>query len=322
LALAAFLPALVFAFGAEYACAKDNASSPSQRELGKGAFKKDKEIELVFNVPLSESWASDKSRFSVFETPDPDIRTAPESITLDARKTIATLKFAEPLNRSSEYVVEVKDVTSSDGKVLGSGRFVIKKDTASVLLGIILGAMLINNFVFTKYLGLCIFFGVSQKKETAVGMGITFTVVMVLSAMMCWAFYAFVLSPLNLEFLKIIVFIGTVAIFVQAVDTILRKINPYLFKRLGVYLVLIVTNCIILAVPLISADSNYGPFESLSLGAGAGIGFAIALFLMSCVREKLELCRVPAVFAGLPIAFIVTGLFALAFLGFSGLSIF
>ena len=91
---------------------------------------------------------------------------------------------------------------------------------------------------------------------------------------------------------------------------------------LGVFLVLIVTNCIILAVPLINADSDYGPFESLSLGAGAGVGFAIALFLMACVREKLELCRVPPTFVGLPIAFIVTGLFALAFLGFSGLSIF
>jgi electron transport complex protein RnfA len=109
---------------------------------------------------------------------------------------------------------------------------------------------------------------------------------------------------------------------VQAVDTVLRKVNPFLFKRLGVYLVLITTNCIILAVPLLNADSNYGPFESFSLAMGAGVGFAIALFLMSCVRERLEVCRVPRTFTGLPIAFIVAGLFALAFLGFSGLSIF
>jgi electron transport complex protein RnfA len=146
--------------------------------------------------------------------------------------------------------------------------------------------------------------------------------VMVLSAIMCWALFTYVLQALHLGFLKIIVFIGTVAIFVQAVDTILRKVNPYLFRKLGVYLVLIVTNCIILAVPLINADSGNGPFASLTLGLGAGIGFAIALFLMSCVREKLEVSRVPPTFQGLPIAFIVTGLFALAFLGFSGLSIF
>jgi electron transport complex protein RnfA len=145
---------------------------------------------------------------------------------------------------------------------------------------------------------------------------------MTLGAFMCWALYSYVLQPLHLDFLKVIVFIGTVAIFVQAVDTILRKVNPYLFKKLGVYLVLIVTNCIVLAVPIINSDANYGPFESITEGLGAGVGFAIALFLMACVREKLELARIPAVFKGLPIAFVVTGLFALAFLGFSGLAVF
>ena len=225
------------------------------------------------------------------------------------------------MNQSGEYLVEVKDVTSG-GKVLGSGVFSVRKSQVSILLGIIIGAMLINNFVFTNYLGLCIFFGESQRKETAVGMGITFTIVMTLTAIFCWALYTYLLNPYHLDFLKIIVFIGTTAIFVQAVDTILRKINPYMFKKLGVYLVLIVTNCIILAVPLINADSKYGPFESTALGLGAGVGFAIALFLMACVREKLDVCRVPPTFTGLPIAFVVAGLFALAFLGFSGLSIF
>jgi len=298
------------------------SAAPAAADFTKqGSFQKDKQIELDFGVPVDESWAENKANFSVFEKPDPDIRIPVEAAKLDPRKTTATLTFKEPLNQSAEYVVEVKDLMSG-GKSLGSGTFFVKKSRASILFGIILGAMLINNFVFTKYLGLCIFFGVSQKKDTAIGMGITFTVVMVLSAIMCWALYSFVLSALHLDFLKIIVFIGMTAIFVQAADTVLRKINPYLFKTLGVYLVLIVTNCIILAVPLINADSNHGPFESLSLGIGAGVGFAIALFLMSCVREKLELCRVPPTFAGLPIAFIVTGLFALAFLGFSGLVIF
>jgi electron transport complex protein RnfA len=244
-----------------------------------------------------------------------------ESVDLDAKKVTATLNFKEALNTGADYIIEAKDVTSG-GKILGTVEYLVKKPHVQVLLGIILAAMLINNFVFTKYLGLCIFFGVSQKKETAVGMGITFTIVMVLASGFCWAFYQYVLVPFHLDFLKIIVFIGTTAIFVQLVDTMLRKINPYLFKKLGVYLVLIVTNCIVLAVPLIAADSEYGPDGSVSLGFGAGAGFAIALFLMACVREKLEVCRVPAAFKGMPIAFIVTSLFALAFLGFSGLSLF
>lgn len=289
--------------------------------VGTGKFKKDTEIEISFGVPVDQSWAQNKSNFRVFQKTDPDIEIPVTSITLNQTKTGAILKFGEALNLSAEYEVQARDVVS-EGKTLGNVEFMVKKSQAQVLFTIFLGAMLINNFVFTKYLGLCIFFGVSQKKETAIGMGITFTIVMVLSAIMCWALLTFVLQPLHLGFLQIIVFIGTVAIFVQAVDTILRKVNPYLFKKLGVYLVLIVTNCIILAVPLINADSGNGPFQSLTLGLGAGLGFALALFLMSCVREKLELCRVPAVFRGLPIAFVVAGLFALSFLGFSGFSIF
>ncbi len=298
------------------------AAGPVAAELtGEGSFKKDSEMELVFGLPVDEAWAKDAGNYRVFERPDPDIMIPVESVTLGPRKTVVTLKFKEPLNQSAEYVIEMKDVTS-EGKVMGSGLFTVKKGNFQILIGILLGAMLINNFVFTKYLGLCIFFGVSQKRETAIGMGITFTIVIALSSLLCWAFYNYILEPYHLDFLKIIVFMGTVAILVQAVDTILRKVNPYLFKKLGVFLVLIVTNCIILAVPLINADSGYGPDASVTLGLGAGVGFAIALFLMACVREKLELCNVPPTFRGLPIAFVVTGLFALAFLGFSGLSIF
>ncbi len=297
------------------------SSSAAADTTGTGSFNKDNGIEIFFGVPVDKSWAEDTKNYSVYEKPDPDIRIPIKNVELDTKALSAVLRFDESLNLSSEYIVEARNITSQ-GKVVGSRQFLIKKSETQILFTILLGAMLINNFVFTKYLGLCIFFGVSQKKETAIGMGITFTTVMVLSAVMCWALYNYVLQVLHLDFLKIIVFIGTVAIFVQAVDTILRKVNPYLFKKLGVYLVLIVTNCIILAVPLINADSDHGPFESLVLGLGAGLGFALALFLMSCVREKLELCRVPATFRGLPIAFVVTGLFALAFLGFSGLSIF
>lgn len=297
-------------------------AAPAMAETtGSGSFKKDKAIELNFGVPVDETWAKNSGNFSVFEKPDPDIKIPVESVELDPKRVTAVLRFKDSLNLSSEYVVEAKDVTS-EGKVLGGREFFVKKSQIQVLFGLLLAAMLIENFVFTKYLGLCIFFGVSQKKETAIGMGITFTVVMVSSAIISWALYTYVLEALHLDFLKIIVFIGTVAILVQAVDTMLRKVNPYLFKKLGVYLVLITTNCIILAVPLLNTDRNYGAFESLIFALGAGVGFAIAMFLMASVREKLELARVPATFKGLPIAFVVTGLFALAFLGFSGLSIF
>jgi electron transport complex protein RnfA len=171
-------------------------------------------------------------------------------------------------------------------------------------------------------LGLCVFFGTSQKKSTAVGMGITFTIVIVFSAMMAWFLYQFVLKPYRLDFLQIVVFIGLVSLSVQAVDTILRKVNPALFKAFGVYLVLVIANCIVIAVPLILADNEYNGWESLMLAFGAGIGFLIALFLMSSVRERLDLANVPTTYRGLPIAFVVAGLFALAFMGFSGMSIF
>jgi electron transport complex protein RnfA len=184
--------------------------------------------------------------------PDPDIKVPIESVTLDARKTSATLKFKDALNTSSEYIVEAKDVTAG-GKILkGRVEFLVKKGQVQVLFAVFLGAMLINNFVFTKYLGLCIFFGVSQKKDAAIGMGITFTIVMVLSAVMCWALFSYVLQALHLGFLKVIVFIGTVAIFCSSNGHYLAVINPYLFKKLAYTFVLIVTNRIILAVPLIT----------------------------------------------------------------------
>lgn len=187
------------------------------------------------------------------------------------------------------------------------------------LFELIIGASLINNFVFTRFLGLCIFFGVSKKMETAVGMSITFTAVMMVSAALSWLIFNFVMVPLEITFLKIIVFIGIVAGFVQASDTIMRKVAPGLFYKLGIYLALISTNCIILAVPLINAGEHYSFIESLAFALGSGIGFALALIIMASIREKLELADVPIPFKGLPIAFVTTGLIALAFAGFSGL---
>ena len=190
------------------------------------------------------------------------------------------------------------------------------------LFELVIAASLINNFVFTRFLGLCIFFGVSKKMETAVGMSITFTAVMVISAALSWLVFTYVMVPLDITFLKIIIFIGIVAGFVQASDTIMRKIAPALFYKLGIYLALISTNCIILAVPLINAGEKYSFLESIAFALGSGLGFALALVIMASIREKLELADVPGPFKGLPIAFIATGLIALAFAGFSGLITF
>jgi electron transport complex protein RnfA len=187
------------------------------------------------------------------------------------------------------------------------------------LFELVVSSALINNFVFTMFLGLCIFFGVSKKMDTAVGMSITFTMVMVVSAALSWVVYTFIMVPLELTFLKIIIFIGIVAAFVQSADTIMKKISPALYYKLGVYLALITTNCIIIAVPLKNAGEHYNFFESMAFGLGSGLGFGLALIIMASIRERLEVADVPAPFRGLPISFILAGLIALAFTGFSGL---
>ena len=187
------------------------------------------------------------------------------------------------------------------------------------VLTIFIASALINNFVFSRYLGLCIFFGVTKRMETAVGMSFTFTMVMLIAAVLNWLIYTYVMVPFHLGFLKIVIFIGTVAAFVQAADTIMKKIAPALYYKLGIYLALIVTNCIILAVPIINAEENYNLFESMALALGSGLGFSLALIIMASIREKLELADVPKSFQGLPISFVLTGLIALAFLGFSGM---
>ena len=192
-------------------------------------------------------------------------------------------------------------------------------DTFNHLFELFISASLINNFVFTMFLGLCIFFGVSKKMETAVGMSITFTAVMVISAAISWIIWTYVMVPLDLKFLKIIIFIGVVAAFVQAADTIMRKTSPDLYYKLGVYLALIATNCIIIAVPLINAGEGYTFVESVVFALGSGVGFGLALIIMASIREKLELAQVPGPFKGMPMAFVTASLIALAFTGFSGL---
>jgi len=294
---------------------------PEHRFIKGVSFKGENQITITFAGPVEETWAKNPANYKVYEKPDPDITLPISSISLSPDRTTATLAFRLPLNRGQAHIMSVKEIMA-EGKSQGTAVLTVKKVYFGYLLSILLGAMIIKNFVFTKYLGLCVFFGTSQKKTTAVGMGITFTIVMVASAMMSWFMYQFVLKPMRLDFLQIVVFIGLVSLSVQAVDTILRKVNPALFKAFGVYLVLVIANCIILAVPLLLANNEYNAAESFMLALGAGVGFLVALFLMSSVRERLEVADVPPTYRGLPIAFITAGLFALAFMGFSGMSIF
>jgi electron transport complex protein RnfA len=187
------------------------------------------------------------------------------------------------------------------------------------LFELVISSSLVNNYVFTMFLGLCIFFGVSKKMETAIGMSVTFTAVMMISAAVSWVVFKYIMVPLNIEFLMIIVFIGIIAGLVQGSDTIMRKVAPGLYYKLGIYLALISTNCIILAVPLSNVGNKYNFIESIAYAFGSGLGFALALIIMASIREKLELADVPRYFKGLPMAFVITGLIALAFSGFSGL---
>ncbi len=274
-------------------------------------------IAVAFTVPVDKALASDVSKYTVFEENDPDIKLSLISATVGGDGRNVALLFAEPLNTAKTHVVSLRGLAG-----VADLTFKVSKSYLGYLFSILIAALLINNFVFTKYLGLCVFFGTSKRKETAKGMGVVFTIVMVVSASMSWLFYKFTLIPFNLNFLQIVVFIGLVSLTVQAVDTILRKVNPVLFNSFGVYLVLVIANCVIIAVPLVMSSLNYNFLETFMLSLGAGGGFLLALYLMSSVRERLEIANIPPTFKGLPIAFIVAGQFAMAFLGFSGLQLF
>ena len=285
--------------------------------VSKQSFGAENEIVLTFAAAIDKVTAKNTASYKVFEESDPDIILEIKETIVSQDGLQVSLLFTEPLNMAKAHVVSLRD---EDGKELAS--LLVKKPYIGYLLSILISALLVNNFVFTKYLGLCVFFGTSKRKTTAKGMGVVFTIVMVASAIMSWFFYQFILIPYDLNFLQIVVFIGLVSLTVQAVDTVLRKVNPVLFNSFGVYLVLVIANCVIIAVPLIMASNNYNIIETFMLALGAGGGFLLALYLMSSVRERLDLANIPPTFKGLPIAFIVAGQFAMAFLGFSGLQLF
>ena len=186
-------------------------------------------------------------------------------------------------------------------------------------LALFIGSVIVNNFVLTRFLGLCIFFGVSKSLNASLGMGMAVTSVIALSSMLAWVVYHFVLLPFGLTFLTTIVFVILIASFVQLLELIIKKQAPALYNMWGIYLVLIATNCIVLSVPILSVESNYGFGMSIVFAIGSGLGFALALILMASLREKLVYADVPKALEGSGVAFIVAGMLSLAFLGFSGM---
>jgi len=188
------------------------------------------------------------------------------------------------------------------------------------LFVIIIGAMLVNNIVLVKFLGLCPFVGVSRKLSTATGMSGAVIFVMTLATIITWLLQNYLLKPYDLIYLRTIVFILIIASLVQMVEIIIKKVSPPLYQALGIYLPLITTNCAILGVAILAADTlEFGLLEATFFAIGNGLGFALAIILFSSIREKLDLNEVPESMKGVPIALVVATILSLAFMGFAGL---
>ena len=187
------------------------------------------------------------------------------------------------------------------------------------LASIFFTMILVDNYVLAKFLGICPFLGVSKKLDSAVGMSLAVTFVMVMATAATWPPYMGILAPNGLEYLQTIVFILVIAILVQLLENFLKKFIPALYKSLGVYLPLITTNCTILGVTILNLDNGYSFPESIVCAAGAGIGFLVAMVLFSGVRRKVEQAIVPECFKGLPITLVAAAMTSLSFMGFGGI---
>ena len=193
---------------------------------------------------------------------------------------------------------------------------------------IIIGSIFINNFVLTKFLGICPYIGVSKKLDSAIGMGFAVTFVMTVTSAFTWIVYTYLLNPqtnvlggVDLIYLRTISFILVIAGLVQFVEMVIQKTSPVLYNALGIYLPLITTNCAVLGVAVLNIDDKFSFIDSLVRGFAAGVGFTLALILMAGLREKLDMADIPKPLRGVPIAFIMASLMSLAFMGFSGLSL-
>ncbi|ERJ01004.1 electron transport complex subunit RsxA [bacterium 210820-DFI.6.52] len=185
---------------------------------------------------------------------------------------------------------------------------------------ILVSAILVDNFVLSKFLGCCPFLGVSKKMDSALGMSGAVIFVMGLASAATWPIQHYLLEQMNLEYMNTLVFILVIAALVQLVEIILKRYIPSLHKALGIYLPLITTNCAVLGVTMLNVDNKYGFWESVVNGVGAGVGFMLALVLFAGVRRKLESCDVPKAFQGLPITLVAASLVSLSFMGFAGLA--
>ncbi|MBP2028110.1 electron transport complex protein RnfA [Acetoanaerobium pronyense] len=184
---------------------------------------------------------------------------------------------------------------------------------------IMISSIFVNNFVLSRFLGICPFLGVSKKVETSLGMGMAVTFVMVLASIITYLIQNFVLVPMGIQYMQTIAFILVIASLVQFVEMVIQKTSPTLYQALGVYLPLITTNCAVLGAAILNIQNNYTLVETIFNGLGAAIGFTLAIVLFAGIRERLEISDVPEVFKGYPIALITAGLMSIAFLGFSGL---
>ena len=190
------------------------------------------------------------------------------------------------------------------------------------LFTISLNAILAENFILVKFLGICPFMGVSKKLDTSLGMGLAVIFVMALASAATWAVNEFLLVPLELAYMQTVVFILVIAALVQFVEMFLQKEVPALYQALGIYLPLITTNCAVLGVALLNIQNGYTFLESVVYGITGGAGFTLAIVLFSSIRERLEDCDCPKAFKGFPLALIAAGLLALSFMGFSGFKVF
>lgn len=189
------------------------------------------------------------------------------------------------------------------------------------LIVLAINAILIQNFVFIKFYGICPFLGVSKKTGTAVGMGFAVIFTMTLSSALTWLLYYFVLVPLELEYLKTIAFIVVIAALVQLVEMFLQKQVPALYSALGIYLPLITTNCAVLGAALVNVSNQYDFLSSVVYGFAAGVGFLLAIVMLALVRERIQEQSIPKPFRGFPIALIAAAILSIAFMGFQGLSL-
>ena len=189
------------------------------------------------------------------------------------------------------------------------------------IIGIIISSILIENYIFSRFLGICPFLGLSDKTSNAVGMGLAVTFVMAVSTAVTWCIYHFVVVPFELEYLKTIAFILIIAALVQLLEMFLRKTVPALYAALGIYLPLITTNCAILGSALLCIQNGYNFIESIVFSTGSALGFTMAIVIFSFVRERVALADTPKCFKGVPIALVTAGLIAMAFAGFSSIKL-